>query len=164
MASRAAAVIAADSCALMAKAVDCGVPPVSGRGARPYCRAVDPRTTRAAALVIGAGRIAIGATFLVAPRRIARAWAGIDGTRAPAAGMVAASVGIRDLVLGVGLVRALQRDEGVRPWLCYGAAADAVDAAGALRNLGSLPLTGRLSLPLALGAAAAGAVLAGSTK
>jgi len=115
---------------------------------------------RKAAMAVSAGRIAAGAGFLVAPGRMLRAWSGIDAKSTPAARMVATSVGVRDLLLGVGLCRALQRRQDVATWLWYGVAADAVDALGALRDFRALPLTGRLALPVALGAAAAGVALA----
>jgi len=125
---------------------------------------MDTSLRTAAAVALGAGRVAVGATALAAPGRMARAWAGLDPARTPTARMVATSLGIRDLVLGIGLLRALRRDQDAREWLCYGAAADAVDAAGVLRNLGNLPPAGKLALPLAAGAAALGVALAGSTK
>jgi hypothetical protein len=73
---------------------------------------------------------------------------------------MARALGARDLLLGVGLCRALRRGSGAAEWMWYGAAADAVDGLVTARGAGSLPLTGRAIAPFALLTAAAGAVIA----
>ena len=71
-------------------------------------------------------RIGFGAAMLLAPGLSVRVWLGREADTAVARTMSRA-VGVRDIVLGFGTLRAL--DSGhARGWLEAGAAADAVDA------------------------------------
>jgi hypothetical protein len=77
--------------------------------------------------LISFGRFAFGVAFIAAPNLMERAWIGKQA-RLPGARLLARAVGARDLVLGLGGLQALGRDDGsARPWLAAGAACDAVD-------------------------------------
>lgn len=108
---------------------------------------------------MAAGRVAIGVALLLAPGLAARGWAGAEASR-PVTRVFLRTLGIRDLVLGLGTLRALNRGEDVAPWARYGAAVDGVDAAATLVGYRHLAPRGR-SVVLAMAAtAAAGQVAA----
>jgi len=119
---------------------------------------------RRAALGFAVSRIAFGGVFLLAPGPLASAWVGRGSARTPGGRVLARALGARDLLLGVGLCRALQRGSGAAEWLWYGAAADAVDGAASALDIRGLPWTGRAVAPLALATAVVGAVLAASVE
>jgi hypothetical protein len=118
------------------------------------CRAMDHDDL---ARLLGAGRVAIGGTLLVAPGT-ASSWAG-PAAADPGAKMLTRAAGIRDLLLGVLLLRALDQGAPVRALLQCGAVADGVDLVATLTTFRHLPRRTRLT---AVGAAA-GAVLTGLT-
>ena len=106
-------------------------------------------TDRDVARGIGAARAAFGVVFLAAPALATRKWLG------PTAGagsvkVFIRAVGARDLVLGVGLLRALGSEDTVRPWLRAGAAVDALDTVATVAVFGQLPKVLRLAV-VALG-------------
>lgn len=81
------------------------------------------------------GRLVIGVVLLLFPRLVARIWAGPDGA-STAGSLLGRALGIRDIVLAVGLLEALQdgrgdtlaADDRARPWVAYAATADSIDA------------------------------------
>jgi hypothetical protein len=82
---------------------------------------------RILALVISIGRFVFGVAFIANPKLMDRAWIGKQA-RLPGAQLLARAVGARDLVLGLGGLQALTRDDGsARPWLGAGAICDGVD-------------------------------------
>jgi hypothetical protein len=115
----------------------------------------------ALAQLAGATRIAFGTGFIVAPKTLARPWAG-PAAAAPGAQLLTRSMGIRDLLLGVGLLRALGKgdQQAAATWLAYGAAAGVVDAAATLAAYRALPRAGRAFLLFITGALGADALLA----
>jgi hypothetical protein len=80
--------------------------------------------------MIAAGRVALGVKALVAPRGLAALAFG-GGPHSGAMVMAVRMLGARDLVLGLGTLRALDRDEDPATWAKASAAADAVDAVAA---------------------------------
>jgi hypothetical protein len=99
---------------------------------------------RDAATALARGRIAIGAAALVAPA---------PGGRV----MFGRMLGGRDLVLGLGVVIALDRGAPVRGWLEAGAVADTVDLVACVLARDEMPRAAYLNtLALAGGAALAG--------
>jgi len=109
---------------------------------------------------LAAGRVAIGTALVLVPTLAARGWAGPEASR-PATKVFLRALGIRDLALGLGTLRALERGEDPVPWARYGAAADGVDAVASLIGYRSLAPRGRFAIVLlAAGAAAAGALAA----
>ena len=82
---------------------------------------------RILAALISIGRSAFGVAFIAEPKLMDRAWIGKQA-RVPGAQLLARAVGARDLVLGLGGLQALARDDGsAGPWLAAGAICDAVD-------------------------------------
>jgi hypothetical protein len=71
------------------------------------------------------GRVAVGATLVAKPDS-AYGWIGgeADGRGAQ---VVTRALGIRDLVIGVGVLATAGDAKALRPWLLAGVAADAVD-------------------------------------
>jgi hypothetical protein len=110
---------------------------------------MDPRTV-ARALTLG--RIAIGAALIAAPARASSGWIGGDARR-PATQVPLASLGARDVVLGVGGAWA----DDKRPWLLGAALSDLADLYETLRHRDALPMTGVIGV----GALAGGAAIAG---
>ncbi|MCB1014935.1 MAG: hypothetical protein KDB10_07425 [Acidimicrobiales bacterium] len=109
---------------------------------------------------LAVGRVAIGAALVAAPSLAAGGWAGAEARR-PATKVFLRALGVRDLVLGIGTLRALERGDDPTPWARYGAAADGVDAAATLLGYRALRPRGRFAvLALAVAAAAGGAVAA----
>ncbi len=87
---------------------------------------------------ISAGRIAIGAVMLVAPRRGAASWVGPDG-RSGALTLLVRSFGAREVALGAGTLASLDSGGPARPWVMAGVVADGLDAVAsvlAIRHLG----------------------------
>ena len=82
---------------------------------------------RILAALISIGRFVFGVAFIAEPTLMDRAWIGKQA-RVPGAQLLARAVGARDLVLGLGGLQALTRDDGsARPWLGAGAICDAID-------------------------------------
>lgn len=88
---------------------------------------------------VAIGRIALGASFVLAPGVALRAWPGNDEARGPVSRLLARSVGVRDIALGVGTLLAVQHDTPVRGWLEAAALADAGDAAAIVLGFRHLP-------------------------
>ena len=93
-------------------------------------------------------RVAVGAIALVAPRRAGSLVFGPRGHDGATA-VVVRTFAARDLVLGLGTLRALDRDIDPATWAKASAAADAADAVSTLLGIRSLPplraLAGALS-------------------
>ena len=104
--------------------------------------------------------LAVAAVALMAaPARFAAGWIGEVADR-PGAQVPLASLGARDVAIGLGGAWALGNDDA-RPWLLAGALADAADLAATIRHRDRLPLTGVIAVSaLAGGATVVGAWLA----
>ncbi|MGN6696013.1 MAG: hypothetical protein ACTHN0_17680 [Aquihabitans sp.] len=105
---------------------------------------------------IAIGRVAYGVACIVAPRPML----GPSGAEAGGSSvMMARFFGVRDLVLGGGTFRALQRDpEAAVSWVEWSAAADALDVVVGIASRQDLDQAGRvgigaIALPAALGGA-----------
>jgi hypothetical protein len=114
------------------------------------------------ATALGVGTVVFGAAPLVAPGFFGRLF-GIQSANEPSVATAIRSVGARDLVIGAGLLRALERQDAqaVGDWLLARVACDAADTVGVsiavargARSRGFLALGG-----LALGATLIGGVL-----
>ena len=108
------------------------------------------------------GRIGIGILLLLFPRLMAKGLWGASAAGSPAVLFFSRLVGARDAILGAGTLAALQGEDtaAVRPWMSYGAAADAVDAVATLLAYKHLPKRKRfLLLSMAAGGAATGGYL-----
>lgn len=101
------------------------------------------------ARAFGLGRMAVGVLLLLAPG-LGRFWVG-DVARAPGGKAVVRALGARDLVLGLGLARAVEDGSPSRGWTLGGVAADAVDLLGTLAAGDAVPRSGRLGVTVAAG-------------
>ena len=82
---------------------------------------------RILAVLISLGRFVFGVAFIAKPTLMERAWIGKQA-RLPGAQLLARAVGARDLVLGLGGMQAVRRDDGsARPWLAAAGICDAID-------------------------------------
>ena len=111
---------------------------------------------RDAATALARGRIAIGAAALAASGPGGRVMFGRDGS-GPGMKTLIRMLGGRDLVLGLGVVIALDRGAPVRGWLEAGAVADTVDLVACVLARDEMPRAAYINtLVLAGGAALAG--------
>ena len=102
------------------------------------------------------GRIAIGAAALAAPGLAGRVMLGRDGSR-PGVEALMRMIGGRDLVLGLGVMIALDRGAPVRGWLEACAVADTVDLVACTLARDEIPSASYVTtVALAGGAALAG--------
>ena len=82
---------------------------------------------RVLAGLVSFGRMLIGIAFIAHPKVMEPGWIGKQA-RVPGAQVLARAVGARDLVVGLGGVQAVARDDGsAGPWLGAAAICDAVD-------------------------------------
>jgi len=109
------------------------------------------------ATVHAAGRAMVGAALVVAPRAATAGWIGKDANRAPVT-VVARALGVRDSVVGLGVLRTLGDAEAARPWVAAGLVADAVDLGATLAVRDKLPTQGAAAVSVV----AAGSVLLGA--
>jgi hypothetical protein len=118
-------------------------------------RLPDPR---AAAAALGAGRVALGATFLVAPEFAVRA-VGLDAASARRVVWLSQMTAGRDVAIGAGTLVSALRGRGAAAWVAAGAAADAVDSAalalavrsGRLGGAGAVGMVGGAALAAVAG-------------
>lgn len=108
------------------------------------------------------GRVAIGVMLMLFPGRVMGGIAGGRAQMTPIVRLLARLVGVRDAILGAGALAALQEGDAarVRPWMTYGAVADAGDALATLLAYRHLPRLKRFGmLVMALSGAATGGYL-----
>lgn len=109
--------------------------------------------------VYGLGRLAFGAGLMAAPEKLGAVLIG-DEARQPAVRIGFRIYGTRDVVLGLGTLRAVATEGDVASWLAAGIASDVLDTVVQLREWSDLPPSKRLPGVLsALGAAGAGVAL-----
>jgi hypothetical protein len=116
---------------------------------------------RLIAQVIAGGRVVIGAALLAAPTLITRHWVGEDEGERLGTRVMAMGLGGRDLVIGAGVLAALNAGgDTAKPWLLASAGADLFDLIATVRSAGELP-SGAVAGTVAVagGAAATGAWL-----
>ena len=119
---------------------------------------------RDVARMVGAGRIAAGATLVIAPRLVTRAWLGADGDTAGAA-VLARAMGIRDAVIGAIALHTLDNPQVGPRWQRTAALIDGVDLAATLAARRQVPATGvALAAVVASGAIVAELWAAGRLK
>jgi hypothetical protein len=112
-------------------------------------------TPRDLARACAAGRIAIGAGLLAAPRLSLGMWIGREAAP-PAVAAVGRALGIREIVLGAMLLHTIDRPRVGARWLRAVAACDGVDFAATLAAGRALPRFGRPLIVAMAGAAMAG--------
>lgn len=110
---------------------------------------------RDVARVFAAGRIAIGAALLAAPRLSLGMWIGRDAA-ARGVAPVGRALGIREVVLGGMLLHTIDRPQAGARWLRAVAACDGADLIATLAAGRALPGHARPLIAGLAGAAAAG--------
>jgi hypothetical protein len=117
---------------------------------------------RDVARVYGAGRVAVGAALLVAPRVLGRVWLGRPADT-PAGGVALRALALRDLVLGAMALHTVDHPEVAPRWQRMCAAVDAFDLAATAAARDALPPAGSaLVMAMAAAGAATGAWLGGA--
>jgi hypothetical protein len=106
------------------------------------------------ARAIALGRCAIGASLVIAPQTVGAVWLG-DST-GPGGVPLLRALGVRDLVLGLGTLDALDTEGPAQTWVAAGAAADAVDAGALILAAPATPRRAWGVVVLAAGAAVLG--------
>jgi hypothetical protein len=108
------------------------------------------------ARALALSRIGFGVAMVVTPGLFGRLWIGASG-RSPAVRVLTRALGIRDVALGLGLLRATELGQDDHSWLVLGAASDAVDALATLAAFPHLPRLRRwMVVASAAGASSAG--------
>ncbi len=97
------------------------------------------------ATIHAAGRTAIGAALMAAPRAATAGWIGNDAHRAPVTAL-ARGLGVRDSVLGLGVLRTLGNPEAAKPWLAACVVGDVVDLGATLAVRDQLPQQGAVAV------------------
>ena len=111
------------------------------------------------AAVYGLGRLTFGAALMTAPTAFGRLLAG-DEAREPAVRTGLRAYGTRDVVLGLGTLRAVVTGRDVGPWLAAGVASDLLDTAAQAADWRDLPPDTRAAgVVAALGSAGVGLAL-----
>ena len=112
---------------------------------------------RDVARAYGAGRVAVGAALLIAPRALGRVWLGRPADT-PAGAVAMRALGLRDAVLGAMALHTVDHPEVAPRWQRTCAAVDALDLAATAAARDALPPVGSL---LVMAMAAAGAATGG---
>jgi hypothetical protein len=101
---------------------------------------------------MGVGRAALGLGFILMPRLLGKLWVG-DEAETGGSKLLIRAVGVRDLVLGVGILASLQ-GRGARTWVQAAALSDAVDVTAAAIAGDSIPAYARWAVFLLGGGSA----------
>ncbi|MBA3305068.1 MAG: hypothetical protein H0U25_03985 [Thermoleophilaceae bacterium] len=105
------------------------------------------------------GRAVLGAAITVAPSATTVDWIGKDATRSPVA-VLARALGVRDCMMGLGVLRTLGDAEAAKPWIAACLVADVVDLGATLAARDHLPKQGAVAVSvMAAGSALLGAWL-----
>ena len=107
---------------------------------------------RHVARLLATGRVGLGVLLFLRPRS-ARSWIG-EVVDQPGGRVAVRALAARDLVIGLGVLRALDRGESIRPWLAFSATADLADTTATLGAIRRLPRGALGALALAAGSAA----------
>jgi hypothetical protein len=100
---------------------------------------------RAVVGLLGAARLSFGMALLFAPASTLRfLWPEEEAYR-PITSEIARALGIREAVLGIGILGALMRKSSPRPWLLASAAVDSADVTLTLMNQFSFGRGARLA-------------------
>jgi len=105
---------------------------------------------RQIATVHAGGRVAVGAALTLAPSAAAAGWIGEDAGR-PAV----SAVGVRDGLMGLGVLSTLHDADAAKSWLAACLVADTVDLGATLIARDNLPKQGVVAVAVVAAASAA---------
>lgn len=111
---------------------------------------------QAPAILIGAGRLAVGIVFLAKPLDSVR-FLGVDSATSERIAWLARMTAARDIALGLGTVAGVVLGRGAAAWLIAGSACDAVDATAISHALSRRQVAAVPAIAAAICAAAASA-------
>jgi hypothetical protein len=112
---------------------------------------VDPRR---GALLLAAGRAALGVAVLIAPEQVTARWLGADNAKLPVVGDLARSLGVRDVALGFAALQTLDDPISGPRIQAACAVADTVDVLATVLARKALPRVGVVGTVAVAGAAA----------
>jgi hypothetical protein len=112
--------------------------------------------------ILSVSRVVIGAVLLVAPGAAGGRWIG-DAAADGRVKVAIRGLGARDLALGLGALRALDRGEPARGWVQAAAVGDLTDAVSGVLGARHLGLARALGTVATAGAAAAAGLAAASS-
>ena len=120
--------------------------------------------TRTLAKGLALNRIQYGLGLVLTPERNAKIWVGGRAARRGPAKLLAQALGIRDLVLGAGALRAMGDPGAARAWFAALAVADGVDVVVTARAEGIPPASRAATLAIAAVSTAIGEAYAASAE
>jgi len=115
---------------------------------------VHAMNARQIATVHAGGRVAVGAALTLAPSAAAAGWIGEDAGR-PAVTAVTRAVGVRDGLMGLGVLSTLHDADAAKSWLAACLVADTVDLGATLIARDNLPKQGVVAVAVVAAASAA---------
>jgi hypothetical protein len=104
---------------------------------------------RIVAGMLGAGRLSFGMALLFSPASTLRFFWSDDEATQRIASEIARALGIREVVLGLGIMGALMRNDSPGPWLLASALVDTADVTLTLTKSFSFLRRGRLMMAVA---------------
>jgi hypothetical protein len=104
---------------------------------------------RIVASLLGAGRLSFGMALLFSPATTLWFFWSEDDATQRIASEIGRALGIREVVLGLGIMGALMRNGSLKPWLLAGAAVDTADVTMTLTRSFSFLRRGRLVMAVA---------------
>lgn len=112
---------------------------------------MDTRTIMAA---FGLGRLALGSALLLTPRRlVGPLWFGPEARR-PSNTAASRAIGLRDVILGLGIAEAAIKGRPLGRWIAIGAATDALDTGVTVHGSPTVPTRNRAVVAAVVGGAA----------
>jgi hypothetical protein len=114
---------------------------------------------RRGALLLAAGRAALGAAVLIAPEAVTARWLGDEHSKLPVVGDLARSLGVRDVALGFAALQTLDDPVSGPRIQAAAAVADTVDVIATVIARGTLPRKGVIATVIVASAAAAAGFL-----
>jgi hypothetical protein len=122
-------------------------------------------STRTLAKALALNRIQYGLGMVLKPGRNAKVWVGGRAARRTPVKVLAQALGVRDLVLGVGALRALDDPQAARAWFTALAVADGVDVPVTALAGDDIPLWSRVATTaIAVASTAIGVAYAASPE
>src|SRR4051812_38943784 len=121
-------------------------------------------STRTLAKALALNRIQYGLGLVLTPERNAKVWVGGRAARRGPVKLLGQALGVRDLVMGAGALRAVGDPAAARAWFTALAVADGVDVVVTARAQGIPPAARAATLGIAVASTAIGAIYAAAPE